>query len=66
MKNNMNDVLIDNNQKMKSMDADLTHTVNDVNEINEMLTDTNTMLVDQTGKLQKVHTNNKDITHGYR
>ena len=46
MKNNINDVLLDNNKKMIKMDQSLGHTVNDVSEINTMLADTNVMLVD--------------------
>lgn len=47
---------------MKNIDQDLKHTVNDVGEINEILQDTNVMLVDQTGKLNVMDKNNKDIT----
>lgn len=42
----MNDVLLDNNKKMKSMDNDLGNTVGDVDDINAMLGETNVMLTD--------------------
>lgn len=61
MNNNVNEVLVENNQRMKKMDKTLGNTVNDVKEINALMQDTNVMLVDQTGKFKKMDENNKDL-----
>lgn len=59
-------MLLDNNKRMRNMDDNLGNTVNDVHEINELMTDTKGMLVDQTGKFQKMDSNNKDLHMGYK
>ena len=58
MSNNLNDMLIDNNKRMKSMDNVLGNTVGDIGEINNVMQDTNVMLVDQTGKFNQMNQNN--------
>lgn len=50
MKQDTNKILVDNNNKMKAMNETLGNTQQDVNQINIIMTDTNSMLVDQTGK----------------
>lgn len=37
MNNNVNEVLVENNQRMKKMDKTLGNTVNDVKEINALM-----------------------------
>lgn len=46
MKRDANEILIDNNKRMKDMDQTLGNTVNDVQEINMLMGDTNVMLTD--------------------
>lgn len=66
MSNNLNEVLMDNNQRMKNMDNSLGNTVGDVKEINNVMMDTNVMLVDQTQKFKQMQENNKDLHSGYK
>lgn len=51
---------------MREMDDSLGSTVDDVHQINELMTDTKGMLVDQTGKFQQMDRNNQDLHQGYR
>lgn len=46
MNNNVNEILVDSNQRMRKMDDSLGNTVNDVHEINNIMGDTRGMLVD--------------------